>query len=93
MESLLFRICQETLTNCVKHANATSITVVLSSGARPVTLTITDDGAGFDPLMLEIDGQASGHGLLNMREMIEFSGGRFAIQSRPGEGTRIEVLI
>jgi PAS domain S-box-containing protein len=93
LESLLFRIYQEALTNCVKHARARSIAVALSSGAHPITLTIADDGDGFDLQMLEMDGQASGLGLLNMREMIEFSGGRFAIESRPGQGTRIEVTI
>jgi two-component system CheB/CheR fusion protein len=93
LESLLFRIYQEALTNCVKHANAGSIAVALSSGARPITLTIADDGNGFDLQMLEKVEQINGLGLLNMREMIELSGGRFVIESRPGQGTRIEVII
>ena len=93
LESLLFRIYQEALTNCAKHARASSIMVGLSGTAQPITLTIADDGAGFDLRTLETDGPANGLGLLNMREMIEFSGGRFAIESCPGQGTRIEVVI
>ncbi len=93
LESLLFRIYQEALTNCAKHAQARSIAVTLRCGAQPIRLTIADDGNGFDLRMLENDEQVHGLGLLNMREMIEFSGGRFTIESRPGQGTRIEVMI
>lgn len=93
LESLLFRICQEALTNCLKHANAKAIAVALRSDAQPITLTIVDDGDGFDPGRLGQDGQVDGLGLLNMREMVEFSGGCLAIESRPGQGTRIAVLI
>jgi signal transduction histidine kinase len=93
LESLLFRIYQEALTNCLKHAHARTISVVLSGGTRPITLSITDDGDGFDLQMIEEVGQVNGLGLLNMREMIEFSGGRFIIKSCPGQGTRIEVVI
>jgi signal transduction histidine kinase len=95
LESLLFRIYQEALTNCAKHADAKSIAVTLrsSGGAEPIILIIADDGNGFDLQMLEKDEEINGLGLLNMREMIEFSGGRFAIESSFGQGTRIEVII
>lgn len=93
LESLLFRVYQEALTNCLKHARARSIMVRLSNGVQPFTLTIVDDGDGFDLNMLEKKGQIGGLGLLNMREMIEFSGGRFTIASHLGQGTRIEVTI
>lgn len=95
VESLLFRICQEALTNCVKHAHAKSVTIKLRTDADPITLTIADDGDGFDMKRMQLDGEGNinGLGLLNMREMTEFSGGHFTIESKVGKGTRIEVRI
>ena len=92
LESLLFRIFQETLTNCVKHAQATSIMVKLNHGSRPITLTMSDNGIGFDPARLGETGSV-GLGLLNMREMAEVAGGKFTVESHPGQGTRITVKV
>ena len=89
-QSSLFRIVQEALTNCVKHAKAAHVTIELSTGgAQHASLTVTDDGVGFDA---EAHG-ARGLGLLTMRERAEFMGGRFALTSTPGQGTRITVLV
>ena len=89
-QSSLFRIVQEALTNCVKHAKATHVTIELTTGgAQQVSLTVTDDGVGFDA---ESHG-SRGLGLLTMRERAEFMGGRFALTSTPGHGTRITVLV
>lgn len=89
-ESLLFRIVQEALTNCAKHAQARTVSVALRKGPRHTVLTITDDGVGFD-----LDGVGSagrpGLGLLTMRERAEFAGGEMRIESAPGRGTRIRV--
>ena len=91
VESLLFRIFQEALTNCAKHARAKSVAVTLNCACRPIVPTIADDGVGFDPAP---DGSGrKGLGLLNMREMAEFAGGRCVIASQPGKGTRIEVKV
>jgi len=89
-QSSLFRIVQEALTNCVKHARATHVTIELSTGgAQQLSLTVADDGVGFDA-----DGQSSrGLGLLTMRERAEFMGGRFTLTSTPGQGTRITVMV
>jgi len=91
VESLLFRITQEALTNCAKHACASAIEVVLNYGQGKTTLTISDNGKGFDPELLGQAGRPVGLGVLNMREMTEFVGGRFAIHARPGQGTSISV--
>jgi signal transduction histidine kinase len=81
----LYRIGQEALHNVVRHAQARSVRVVLSCDARTVRLEIGDDGTGFDP-----EGSYPGHlGLRSMRERIERAGGRFVIESRPGQGTRV----
>lgn len=93
LESLLFRIFQEALTNSLKHARAQSIKVRLDLDARPLALSIDDDGVGFDPERVGTGANAPGLGLLNMREMAEFAGGYLLIHSQPGAGTRIEVSI
>lgn len=92
-ESLLFRIAQEALTNCAKHAFAKRIEVVLAHRDGYVELTVSDDGFGFDPARLGQPGFAPGLGLLTMRERAEFAGGTFAIASRPGQGTTIRVRL
>lgn len=93
LESLLFRITQESLTNCAKHAHASLVSIRLKNEASPVVLSITDNGDGLAEENLGKNGQDCGLGILNMREMAEFAGGTFKIESTPGEGTRITVEI
>ena len=92
-ESLLFRITQEALTNCAKHAGARHIDVEFSHDGQRCRLAISDDGVGFDIAELGQDGRRPGLGLLTMGERAEFAGGRFSLESRVGEGTRITVEI
>lgn len=90
VESMLFRIVQEALTNTAKHAQAGTVTLTLAIDTQTIALTVSDDGRGFAP------DQTAGHsglGLINMREMAEFVGGHFSIASHPGQGTRICVDI
>ena len=63
----LFRIAQEALTNCAKHACATSIRVTLRQGGHPVVLTVADNGVGFDPDMLR-EAVQPGLGTANMKD-------------------------
>lgn len=93
VESLLFRIAQEALTNCAKHAGASSVTVDLAQDGQEVTMTIADDGVGFEPSLIGQAGHKPGLGLLTMRERAEFAGGSFDIASHPGEGSCIRVAI
>ena len=90
IQSSLFRIVQEALTNCAKHAKARHVTIRLATDRGPaILLTIADDGIGFDA-----EAQSTtGLGLLTMRERAEFLGGRLTIESRRGQGTRIEVEV
>ncbi|CAK0779150.1 putative PAS domain S-box protein [Gammaproteobacteria bacterium] len=92
LESLLFRIFQEALTNCAKHAQATSLMITLRHGNHPIVLTIIDDGVGFDPVLLW-QRPMNGLGIINMREMITFVGGILTLESQPGKGTSITVGI
>ena len=88
-ESVMFRIAQEALTNCAKHAAATAIEVSLLVDPSHIRLAIIDNGAGFDPLTLGDVRPTSGIGLINMKEMAEFVGATFSISSQPGVGTRV----
>lgn len=82
-----YRIAQEAISNIIKHANATSVRVLLAREGETVALSIADDGVGF-----AVDGVRSGHfGLMNMRERASGVGGVLTINSTPGEGTTIRL--
>lgn len=89
----IFRIIQEATSNVLKHANASRIRVSLKQVDTGISLSIEDDGDGFDlagasnycPL-------SKGLGLVSMRERATLSGGHYQMQSAPGQGTRISVL-
>ncbi len=95
METALFRIAQEAISNVVKHAQASQVQLNLWFDAQRVTLTITDNGLGFTPeegLNATQDG-AGCLGLLGMRERAELLGGDLEINSRPGHGASVRVTI
>ena len=87
----LFRITQEALHNCTKHAGARHVTLELRAAPGHAVLSITDDGIGFDPAGAKDQGQPWGQGLLSMRERAMAIGWSFELQSAAGEGTRIKV--
>jgi signal transduction histidine kinase len=88
----LFRVSQEALTNVLRHAKATGVQVTLATQAKVVTLTIADDGCGFDaePAM---DHRTRGLGLLIMQERMRAVDGSLRIESRPGAGTSVMATI
>jgi PAS domain S-box-containing protein len=90
-ECMLFRVAQEALTNCAKHACARNIDVELLQSERRRLLTIRDDGFGFEPEALGSAGNAPGHGLISMKERAEFAGARFFLASHPLSGTEVRV--
>jgi two-component system, NarL family, sensor histidine kinase DevS len=85
VETTIYRVVQESLTNIVKHANAKHISVSLARRESGVAAVIEDDGAGFDLRAVREEGV----GLLGMRERLALLDGRLAIESRPGAGTTI----
>ncbi|MFN3792826.1 cache domain-containing protein [Massilia sp.] len=85
--TVLFRIAQEALTNVERHAGAHRVEVSLVRRGRCLTLSIADDGGGFDPHHIALHPQR-GIGLRNMMERMEAIGGRLAIDSSP-LGTRV----
>lgn len=80
-----YRIIQECLTNVVRHANALSLRVELQADAQRLSLSVVDDGSGFDTDQVDPDRL----GLRGMRERAESLGGELTLQSRAGLGTRI----
>jgi signal transduction histidine kinase len=88
-ETALYRIVQEALTNVVKHANARTVSVVLTRKGEGVVVVIEDDGRGFDPSA----DHAEGLGLLGMRERSALVGGRLSVESAPDRGTTVAVEV
>jgi PAS domain S-box-containing protein len=89
-ELLLFRVIQEALNNIVQHAQASLAWVNLTLASdQAITLTIRDNGQGFDVASLNRSGRSGHLGLLQMRERTEQAGGHFMMTSQPGEGTAI----
>jgi signal transduction histidine kinase len=93
IETVLFRISQEALTNVLRHAKAGNVRLRLSRNENTVEAEIQDDGIGFDPSDFAAFGDEHGLGLLGMRERVEQFGGTIEIQSRPGAGSRIRVIL
>jgi signal transduction histidine kinase len=90
METALFRIAQESLTNVVLHAQASRVDLLLSCHNDQVVLMIEDDGKGFIPA----ESAGLDHlGLFGMHERIEMLGGKLTIESSPGKGTMLRVEV
>lgn len=89
----VLRLVQEALTNVRKHARASRATVRISRQGQATLVTVEDDGCGFDPGLDHRDLADQRFGLRSMRERAEEVAGQFTVESRPGEGTRIVVLL
>lgn len=87
----LFRIVQEALTNCAKHAQAHAVAIELDCDPQQLLLRVTDDGVGID--LAGGGGNGQGLGLLSMQERAEAIGGHWQIESTPGRGTRVSVSV
>jgi signal transduction histidine kinase len=94
IESALFRIAQEALTNVSRHARATRVEVLVAANNSAVSLMVADDGRGFStsevPLPLSRSG---GVGMVAMRERAARLNGYLTVQSAPGMGTTLEVTV
>ena len=86
----LYRIAQEALGNAAAHGAAQHVDVRLTRSNGRVTLTVSDDGRGFDPNRI---GASDGLGLINMRERARQLNGTFELDSGPGRGTTVRVTI
>lgn len=89
-ETVLYRIIQETVNNVIKHANATKLNIQLIKDEEGITVTIEDNGEGFDKSKTDLK---SGIGLSNIYSRVGFLKGTVDIDSKPGKGTLINIFI
>lgn len=90
IEEGLYRIAQEALNNTLKHANAKKIGISILQDKGTITMEISDDGKGFDPITACQDGCL---GILSMQERASVQDWNFNVDSSPGMGTRIRVKV
>ena len=91
MESACYRIAQEALSNASRHAQASSILVAVEASDRALTLTVRDDGKGFDTSRIRFTAKCSSLGLISMDDRARLAGGRFTVHSNAG-GTIVRAV-
>ncbi len=94
METVLYRVCQEALTNVARHAQASRVHIRLERTQDTITAVVEDNGVGFDAEQPAVPGSPQrGVGLLGIRERVSSQGGSIRVESRPESGTRLIVKI
>jgi PAS domain S-box-containing protein len=93
IETTLYRVAQESLTNAARHANASSATVRLEHDGKSITLSVTDDGIGFDGEVVRTPSSHGGIGLVAMRERVTALAGELKIKSKKDKGTVVVARI
>jgi signal transduction histidine kinase len=86
-ETAIYRIVQEALTNIMKHASASSVSIIVMGSTGLVRLVVEDDGTGFDPAAV----RSGALGLVGIRERVSILGGRLEVDAAPGRGTTLVV--
>jgi signal transduction histidine kinase len=89
LETTLYRIVQEALTNVLKHARASHVSISVVRTAGSISAVVEDDGSGFTPE----EARPGALGLVGMRERVALVGGRLSIESAPGAGTTLAVEV
>jgi signal transduction histidine kinase len=87
LRTCIYRVVQEALNNCAAHAHATEVRVAVHRDGDGLSVTVRDDGVGFEPR------REKGIGLLGMAERVERLGGLFTIESKPGAGTLLSIRL
>jgi signal transduction histidine kinase len=86
-KTCIYRLVQEALNNCARHAQASTVQVAVHRETGKILLSVLDDGSGFDPRRVR------GMGLLGMEERVRHLGGTFEVDSEPGRGTRVSIVL
>lgn len=92
IETVIYRVVQESLTNVVKHADARTVSVLLELRESWLHLIVEDDGSGFDPAA-SVAGERVPQGLSGMRERLRLVGGNLELESAPGVGTTLFIRV
>ena len=93
IEVTAFRICREAVTNAAKHANARSVALDMEYGPRALTVTVSDDGCGIVPSVVDSAAHDGHWGVVGMRERATHAGGTLDIAAAPGGGTRVTLSL
>jgi len=94
IEAGLFRIIQGTIGNVLQHSKAKNVTINLQKQGDEIALDITDDGIGFNTSEItRIEESGRGAGLFSMKERTRLLGGRCIIDSKPGQGTKVQIIV
>ena len=93
VKTCVYRVLQESLHNCEKHANATHVRVSIARSAESLLLEIEDNGGGFVTDSRGMSAKPGHFGILGMRERAITSGGTLEIESAPGKGTRVRLSV
>ena len=88
IESMLFRIIQEIMSNIIRHSGANQVTIQLHRQESELVLMVEDNGIGFNPAEI-----SSGAGMQNMRSRVEYINGSLVVDSSPGRGTTVSVEV
>ncbi len=93
-EVAIFSIVQEAIGNALKHASPRNIWIKMRQEDRAATISVQDDGVGFDTMNIEEEYPSKGSmGLLNIRERAEMADGKLTIASQPGKGTMVTLVV
>ncbi len=88
---IVFRIVQESIQNCIKHAEASQVSILCRYRSEDVQISVSDNGKGFDPQSIPQTG--GGQGLANIRTRVRLAGGTHSVDSIPLQGTQINLSI
>jgi two-component system, NarL family, sensor histidine kinase DevS len=88
VESTVYRLIQEGLSNVAKHSRAERVSLTLTTSEGHIDIVLIDDGVGFDP-----DAESDGFGLVGMRERVAMVGGSLTVRSAPGSGTALRASV
>ena len=93
-ETALFAVIQEAVNNALKYAQANHIFVRLSQEQDQLTITVSDDGAGFDvAAVLGSYEERGSYGMVNLKERVALANGQYRLDSAPGKGTKLEITV
>jgi signal transduction histidine kinase len=93
VETAVFRLVQEALTNVLKHARATRVSVMLEHRYEELLVIVEDNGCGFQPEVPLTVKECGGLGLVGIRERVALIGGKLNLESEPGSGATLVIRI